>query len=71
MNVNLAAAVAGLRESIEGFERSARQLTSTVQPDALASHIVETMAAQRGVQAQVAAVRTYDEVQGTLLDLLA
>ena len=71
MNVSLAAAVAGLRESIEAFERSAQRLTSTVQPDALASRIVETMVARRGVQVQVAAVRTYDEVQSTLLDLLA
>jgi hypothetical protein len=65
------AALAGLHGSFERFDVASERITRTVDPGELATGIVEMNLSVHQVRANVAVVRSEDEVVESLLDLFA
>lgn len=64
-----AVAAAGITSALARFEASARR-TAEAPLDDLAAETVERMEAKTAVAANVAVLRTADDMTGTLLDML-
>ena len=66
----LSIAAAGMAAAVDRFDASARRTVADPLSD-LGGEIVERIAAQTGFEANVAVVRTADDMIGTLLDVMA
>ena len=66
----LSIAAAGIASATDRFDASARR-TATAPLDNLAGETVERIGAEIALKANVAALRTADEITGALLDVLA
>jgi hypothetical protein len=63
-------ALSGLRANLGNFERSASRLAREGIEGDLAGNLVQLQVDKHAVSASVAAVRTADEMIGSLLDVL-
>jgi hypothetical protein len=66
-----AAALSGIDARVQSFERAASRIARGGPDENLARDLVETMVARTGVAANVAVLRTADEMVGTLIDVVA
>lgn len=66
----LSIAAAGVASAIDRFDASARR-TAAAPLDDLAGEIVERVGAEIALKANIAVMRTADEMTGALLDILA
>jgi flagellar hook protein FlgE len=70
MTPALGPAAYALEAQMARFERSASRVATQSQPDYV-QETVEQMSADAGAQANMATIRTADQMVGTLFDILA
>lgn len=65
------AALTGLQSRLDSLDRTAARIARSAPDDDTPGDLVQLMIDQRGLQAEIAVLKTADEMVGTILDLLA
>ena len=67
----LVSALKGVRAQLDRLDRAAERIASTAPTGELESDLVEMIAIEHGITANVKVARSADRALGTLLDILA
>lgn len=67
---SLGSAVSGMAAAVDRFDRASARIAQPAPPDLIGDR-VQQITAQHAFEANVATVRTADEMIGTLIDIVA
>jgi flagellar hook protein FlgE len=71
MTTAIDAAIGGIQSRLDSLDRTAARIARSAPGDDTPGDLVQLMIDQRGVQANVAVLKTANEMLGALLDVLA